>query len=203
MNGAAPFSINDTFTDSAGHVLRIDRLRFLVSAPWVQDDAHKLIAEFPAVAGLVDAAQPGDRTIAVGPLPAGHLHGVAFALGLAPTASGSALLNDDPSLSWQGPEGGAIFLELCGRVDGSGDDAVGTADPTFRIVCAGATMLTYCQIDAHYDLVPGESHVTNAAVEVQRLFDGVDVLADTSVLGATPVGQRVLQNLSLAIRSMD
>ena len=205
MNDAQAFTLDSTVTDSLGRKVRFTVARFLTSGYKLQDDAHVTVADFPGTYILADAAL-ASNSFELGEMEAGHMHSLMFDLGLDsatnhsdPTLYTEAPLND-PTMHWSwNPAAGYKFLALEGRVDANGDGTVDASDPEFVYHCAMDMLRTTVEVHAHHDLVVDETYTINVNVDMGEILSGIDVAGNLNAMGATPLNQRLMQNLALAL----
>jgi hypothetical protein len=205
VNGSTPFTLDSLVTDSLGRKLKLNVARFLTSGYLIKDDAHMTVADLTGAYVLADAAL-ATNTYTLGSMEAGHSHSLELQIGLDsavnhsdPTQYTTAPLND-ASMHWNwNPVAGYKFLALEGRVDGNGDGIVDASDPEFTYHCATDALRTPVEVHAHNDLEAGETFTVAITVNMAQLFQGVDVANNLTRMGATPVNQRLVQNLALAL----
>jgi hypothetical protein len=97
------------------------------------------------------------------------------------------------------PAAGYKFLALEGRVDANGDGLVDASDPEFVYHCAMDMLRTTVEVHAHHDLVVDETYTINVNVDMGEILSGIDVAGNLNAMGATPLNQRLMQNLALAL----
>lgn len=205
VNDTLPFTLDSTVTDSLGRKVRFSVARFLTSSYLVQDDAHLTVGDYSASYILADAAA-ANNSFELGEMEAGHSHSLMFDLGLDsatnhsdPTQYTTAPLND-PTMHWSwNPAAGYKFLALEGRVDANGDGVVDALDPEFVYHCAMDVLRTTTAVDAHHELAEGETFTIAVKVNMASLLAGVDVAGNLNAMGATPVNQRLMQNLAASL----
>jgi hypothetical protein len=205
VNDTLPFSLDSTVTDSLGRKVRFNVARFLTSGYILQDDAHLTVGDYRTSYILADAAV-ANNSFELGEMEAGHSHSLMFDLGLDsatnhsdPTLYTTAPLND-PTMHWSwNPAAGYKFLALEGRVDANGDGVVDATDPAFTYHCATDVLRTTAAVDAHNDLAEGETFTIAMTVDMATLLSGVDVAGNLTAMGATPVNQRLMQNLAASL----
>ncbi|MBK8614490.1 MAG: hypothetical protein IPN85_13635 [Flavobacteriales bacterium] len=205
VNEAQPFTLDSTVADSLGHKVRFTSVRFFTSGYAIEDDAENTVADFPANYILVDAALASNEH-ELGEMEEGHAHALALNLGLDsatnhsdPTQYTTAPLND-ATMHWSwNPAMGYKFLVLEGRVDANGDGLVDGSDPEFVYHCASDDLLTETEVEAHHDLVEGETFTVAVKVNMATMLAGIDVASNLNAMGATPVNARAMQNLAASL----
>ncbi|MBL8003427.1 MAG: hypothetical protein JNL05_15845 [Flavobacteriales bacterium] len=205
VNGTQPFTLDSTVTDSLGRKVRFSVARFLTSSYHMKDDAHTVIGDYHDRYILADAAV-ASNLYTLGTITPQHTHSLELQIGLDsavnhsdPTQYTTAPLND-ATMHWSwNPAAGYKFLALEGRVDANGDGVVDANDPEFTYHCATDGLRTPAEVHAHNDLSNGETFTVAITVDMGALLQGVDVAGNLMAMGATPVNQRLVQNLALAL----
>lgn len=200
-HGTHDYELASEYTDDLGHLYKLDRIRFLLSDLDVVDDFNNVLATYPGVQLLVDAGQPSND-FALGSLTAAHAHQIRFAMGLndplnnADPDTCTAPL-DDTTMHWgMGANEGYWFLVLEGRVDSDNSGAVDAGDATFSYKCGTDALVRNGWAIMHADLPDGGTFTIETPVDVERLMGGVDVLANSSALGDTPLNVQLMDSLS-------
>lgn len=205
VNGTQPFTLDSTVTDSLGRKVRFSVARFMTSGYRMKDDAHVVIGDYPNRYILADAAL-ASNLYDLGSITPQHTHSLELQIGLDsavnhsdPTQYTTAPLND-ATMHWSwNPAAGYKFMALEGRVDANGDGMIDVNDPEFTYHCATDALLTPAEVHAHNDLADGETFTVEIKVDMGALLQGVDVANNLVRMGATPVNQRLMQNLVLAL----
>ncbi|MCB0790680.1 MAG: hypothetical protein H6595_13335 [Flavobacteriales bacterium] len=200
LNGTAPYSLTDQLTDSAGHAVVFDQVRFYVSGIHLADDGGTEVAHFEDKVLLVDAAN-SSNTYTLGDVNSQHIHMVTFDLGLdsvtnhADPTTAEAPLND-ATMHWGwNPAAGYKFLVLEGRVDDDGDGTVDANDPTFVYHVATDALLRSDEVHVHQDLGDCSTLTMMVGVDVAQLAAVTDMLTNNDT--------HTSNNMDLAIRLMD
>jgi hypothetical protein len=204
MQGENDYTLDSLLTDSLGHKIKLNTLRFFVSGIHAEDDADVVVGEWDDAYLLVDAGNSAN-TFALGSITAAHIHQFHFSLGLDsatnhadPTVAEAPL--NDASMHWNwNPAAGYKFLVVEGRVDDDGDGVVDAGDPEIVYHCATDALLTEAHAHEHHDVVSGENYVAPVHVDLAQLFAGIDAVTTTGGMGDTPVNVRLMQNLAGSI----
>lgn len=205
MLGEHPYTLDSTVLDGNGHRVKFSQVRFFLSGAHAINDEEQVVGTFPDAYLLLDASQ-AMNDFALGEMEAGHIHEVAFDLGLDsvtnhsdPTQYTTPPLND-ATMHWSwNPDMGYKFFVLEGRVDDDGDGVVDGSDPAFTVHCAGDALRTPDHVHLHHTLVEGETFTGHGKVDLSGILTGIDVLADPDNMGVTPVTTQAMQNLATAV----
>ena len=199
--GTHSYELASEYTDHLGHLYKLDRLRFLLSDMDVVDDGSVVLATYPGLQLLVDAAQPSNN-FALGTLTAAHAHKIRFTMGLndplnqADPDTCAAPLNDT-SMHWGlGADEGFWFLVLEGRVDSDNSGTIDAADAPFTYRCGTDALVRNGWAVMHIEIPDGGTLTIETAVDVERLMGGVDVLGNASALGGAPLNVQLMDSLS-------
>lgn len=198
-HGTHDYELASEYVDHLDHLYKIDTLRFLLSGLDVIDDGSAVLATYPDVRLLVDAA--GTNDFALGSLTAAHGHQIRFTLGLSPALNDSdpttapAPLNDQTMHWGMGADEGYWFLVVKGRVDSNGDQLIDGNDNTFNYRCGTDALARAGWALMHAEIPDGGTFTVETAVDVERLLNGVDVLSNTSAIGDTPLNVQLMDSL--------
>lgn len=203
LNGAAPYTINTTVQDGAGHNVRFSALKFYASDFHLSDDSGAEVAAFSNKVVLVDASTTNVLTL--GDM-SGHVHEAHMSLGLNSTLNhadptlAAAPLND-PTMHWSwNPAAGYIFLNMEGHVDGNNDgDFDDVEDLPITYHCATDALLREAHVHIHADVSAGATVTMQARVDVAQLISGLDFLAMPDAMGGTPANITAMDSLVTAI----
>lgn len=199
--GTHSYELASEYTDHLGHLYKIDRLRFLLSDLYVIDDGSNVLATYPGLQLMVDAAQP-TNDFALGTLTAAHAHQIRFAMGLndplnhADPDTCAAPLNDTTMHWGMGANEGFWFLTVEGRVDSDNSGAIDANDAPFTYRCGTDALVRNGWAIMHIEIPDGGTLTIEAPVDVERLMDGVDVLGNAAALGDTPLNVQLMDSLS-------
>lgn len=198
--GTHDYELASEYVDAQGHLYKLDRIRFLLSDLNVVNDEMEVLATYPMQL-LVDAAQPLND-FALGSLTASHAHKINFAMGLqaplnqADPDTCAAPLND-PDMHWGlGPNEGFWFLVLEGRWDSDNSGVVDATDAPFSYRCGTAALLRTGWAIMHTEIPDGGTLTITAPVDVERLMGGVDVAANATAHGDTPLNVQLMDSLN-------
>ena len=198
--GTHDYELASEYVDEQGHLYKLDQVRFLLSDLNVVNDEMEVLATYP-VQLLVDAAQPLND-FALGSLTASHAHKINFAMGLpaplnqADPDTCAAQLND-PDMHWGlGPNEGFWFLVLEGRWDSDNSGVVDATDAPFSYRCGTAALLRTGWAFMHTEIPDGGTLTITAPVDVERLMGGVDVAANATAHGDTPLNVQLMDSLN-------
>lgn len=200
MYGTHDYELASEYTDDFGNVYKLDKIRFLLSDLDVIDDLSLVLADYPSVRLLVDASQAND--FALGSLTASHAHQTRFTMGLDPQlnnsdpATSAAPLND-ATMHWgMGADEGYWFLVMEGRVDSDGNGTVDATDAPFTYRCGTDALARSGWAMMHTEIPDGGTMTVETPVDVERLMGGVDVMANASAIGDTPLNIQLMDSLS-------
>lgn len=201
MYGSHDYDLGSEYTDAAGRLYRLDAMRFLLSGLDAIDDGSNVLASYPGVNLLVDAAQASNE-FAIGPLTAVHGHQCRFNIGLdqalndSDPATSTAPL-DDPDMHWgMGGDEGYWFLVLEGVVDSDNSGSLDGSDETFSYRCGTDALLRSGWATMHADLPDGGAFIVEVPVDVERLMAPVDIMAGTEALGGTALNVQLMDSLA-------
>lgn len=208
MNGAAPFDMNASYVDGAGHQVRFSSIKFYVSDIHLEDMGGTTVGEFHDTYLLVDAAAASNE-FTLGSVPAGHVHMAHFALGLDsavnhadPTLASYPLNVPDMHWSWN-PSAGYKFLLIEGKVDGNGDgDFDDMEDVNVTYHCATDPMYREDAVMAMLDVTAGGTVTISAKVDVGSLLAGLDLLANPVAMGGGTNNAAAMDGLVSAVAPM-
>ncbi len=197
--GGHGYELASIYTDTMGHVFRLDTFSFIVSAIRAENDSEELITSFEGVQLVANAANPSNDFL-LGAFTADHLHQLRIDLGLRSEENQVAPAIESPlaDLYTGTTTEGYYFLIISGQVDGDGDEELGPADPHFRFRCSGASMLRSNTIPVHEDLVQGGTINATLSVDLELLLAGIDLLATPSSDGSGPINARLMDQLVVA-----
>ncbi|MCB0763955.1 MAG: MbnP family protein [Flavobacteriales bacterium] len=207
MNGTAPFDMNASYQDGAGHAFRFSGLKFYVSDIHLTDDGGATVGEFHDTYLLVDAGGTNDFTL--GAISAAHIHEAHFALGLEsavnhadPLAAEYPLNVPDMHWSWN-PTAGYKFLLIEGKVDGNSDgDYDDAEDLDVQYHCATDAMFRETHEHIHADADAGTTVTLQAKVDVGVIISGLDLLANPTAHGGGANNALAMDSLVTAIDEM-
>lgn len=205
MNGSAPYDINTTVQDGAGHNVRFSDLKFYTSDFHLTDDADVEVAEFHEVVLLADASATTNE-FTLGTMSPAHVHEAHISLGLDAT-----LNHADPTLaeyplnvpgmhwSWN-PAAGYKFLLMEGHVDGNNDgDFEDAEDVAITYHCATDALLRESHVHIHADVTAGSTVTMAAGVDVAKIISGLDFLTTPMAMGGEPANITAMDSLAVAI----
>lgn len=207
MNGSSAFNMNDAVMDGAGHNVQFSLLKFYMSDFHLVDDADNTVGEFHESVILLDASTTNEFTL--GSMSPGHVHEAHVALGLDSATNHADPLTADYPLnvagmhwSWN-PSLGYKFLAMEGHVDGNGDgDFVDAEDVAFTYHCATDALLRETEFHVHQDVTVGNTMTMNATVDVAKIISGLDMLLNSTAMGATPANVTAMDSLAVSIDGM-
>ncbi|MBL0037170.1 MAG: hypothetical protein IPP26_15775 [Flavobacteriales bacterium] len=199
--GTHDYELTSEYTDSLGHLYSLDRVRFLLSDLHVVDDELNVLATYPNVQLLVDAAQPAND-FALGSLTASHAHQIRFTMGLndplnhADPATSPAPLND-PDMHW-GPaaDQGFWFVVLEGHWDSDNSGLVDSTDAPFTYRCGTDDLIRTGWAIMHLEIPDGGTLTIETTLDMERLMGGVDVAGTDSAWGANALNVQLMDSLS-------
>ncbi len=198
MNGTDTFHLGDLLHDGAGRMIRFDTVRFFISGMHLHDDAAVVIAHYPTLYELLDAAEPNAQ-FDLGDLQAQHVHAFAFDVGVDSVANHADPTTAAPPLNdlamHVDQSTGYRFIVLAGHVDSNDNGVIDSADATFHYVIDTDALLDEDEVHVHHDLAEGEQFVIQAWADMSVVLSGVDVMN-------TPTTMTV-DNLPLAIQIRD
>ena len=205
MNGSAPYDINTTIQDGAGHDVRLSDLKFYASDFHLMDDADVEVAEYHDVVLLADASATTNE-FTLGTISPAHVHEAHISLGLS-----TELNHADPTLaeyplnvagmhwSWN-PSAGYKFLLIEGHVDGNSDgDFEDSEDLAITYHCATDALLREAHVHIHADVAAGSTVTMAAKVDVAKIISGLDFLTTPMAMGGEPANITAMDSLAVAI----
>lgn len=186
INGAVPFRMDSSFTDSYGNRLRITRLKFLLGEWHALDDEDVLVADLSGPVVLVDGGEPVQEHH-LGRMADGHIHTLEFRAGPVDTNSLVPEMIID---------GQAVHLVLQGYVDSNADGAFTEGvDVAFDYRASGADAARDRHIHVHADMVGGVPVTLALQLDVRFLLIGVDPMMQATSSGNDTLAQRIMDNL--------
>ena len=200
LNGTDTFHLGDLLHDGAGRVIRFDTVRFFISGLHLHNDGGVVIAHYPTMYELFDAAQPNTQ-FDLGELQAQHVHAFAFDVGVDSAANhadpltAAAPLND---LSMHVDMAtGYKFAVLTGHVDSNDNGVIDSGDVTFHYVIDTDALLAEDEIHVHHDLAVGEQYIIEGWADMSVVLSGVDVMAHptTTTLDNMPLATQIRDSL--------
>lgn len=178
--GSTPFSLDSLYHDDMGHVVRFDEIRFYCGNPVFLGEFGDTLYTFPDNHHLVSAAD-GATIRTIGEVDA-HLHTLDLTLGLD-----SATNHTDPSISpeplndfllWWGWATGRVFLRVLGKVDSNGDGSINGLDNDISYDVGRDQLLRHRLSTIETDANVGGTVIIDLNMDVQRLIQGIDMVAD-------------------------
>lgn len=199
--GGSAFDPSVGFTDAAGTLVELRRLKFYMSQPVFTGDAGDTVASFPQKYLLFDLAQPG-VVQNIGEVDA-HLERMHIALGIDSVTNHSDPLTMAPPLNatfmWWGWATGHLFLLMEGKYDSTGDGVVDNADGEFTFHCGMDTMYTPTQFVVDTDADMGGNVILPFTLRIDSLFSQLDVAADPSIMVVHPTTLALMQRLKAGL----
>ena len=201
LHGTHAYQIGSEYNDATGRLYRLDALRFLLSDLDAIDDESTVLADYPDVNLLVDAAQASNE-FAIGSLTAVHGHQCRFNIGLGPALndtdpSTAAPPLNDAGMHWgMGPDEGYWFLVMEGVVDSDNSGTLDATDATFSYRCGTDALLRSGWAMMHQDLPEGGDFIVEVPVDIERLVAPLDIAADTEALGAEALNIQLMDSLA-------
>ncbi|MBL7962493.1 MAG: hypothetical protein JNM31_01495 [Flavobacteriales bacterium] len=206
-NGTAPYTLTTLLTDSAGHKVRFDKVRFYLSAIHLEDDNHVTVAEYHEKVFLVDAAN-SSNTFTLGTMAPGHVHMTEMHLGLDSATNhqdpmlATAPLND-ATMHWGwNPAAGYKFVVLEGRVDSNVDGLVDSTDQLVEYHLATDALFMMAEAHTHADVEAGNTYTLQVTVDIGAVAGARDLLAKPmchSMGMDMPFAMSLMQAMVLAI----
>lgn len=203
VNGTSAFDPNVTFDDGQGNAVRITKLKFYSHDMHLTDDDDNTVAEFHDDIMLVDALNATNE-FELGTMTPGHVHNVAFELGLDSASSygypdqmtAPAPLDDnDMTWSWN-TAAGRMFVKFEGFVDANGNNTMDMGE-MFQYHSIGAAMMPmHAHMHIHGDVAAGSTFNIALKVDVLALVNGLNLSGMFHDDGAE--NQQLLQNLMVA-----
>ncbi|HEY0976049.1 MAG TPA: MbnP family protein [Flavobacteriales bacterium] len=200
-HGTHGYELASEYEDAAGHLYKLDRIRFLLSGLHVVDDYNNLLADYPDLRILVDA-EAASNDFALGTLTASHAHQIRFHLGLPPglnhadPATASAPL-DNTAMHWgMAPDEGYWFLVMEGRVDSNGSGSIDEGDAPFSYKCGTDALIRTGWALMHVEIPDGGTLRIEVPVDVERLMGNVDVTDPATAWGAGALNVQLMDSLS-------
>lgn len=178
--GADPFSLDSIYHDDLGHLVRFDEIRFHAGAPVFLGEFGDTLYTFPDNQHLI-SAEDGVTIRTIGEVDA-HLHTMVLTLGLD-----SAANHTDPSVSpeplndfllWWGWATGRVFLRVVGKVDSNGDGTIDALDNDITYDVGRDQLLRRRELLIEADADVGGNVIVDLGMDVQRLIQGIDMVAD-------------------------
>jgi len=200
MNGTDTFHLGDLLHDGAGRVIRFDTVRFFISGIHLHNDADVIIAQYPAIYELFDAAQPNAQ-FDLGDLQAQHVHSFAFDVGINEEANHQDPATAAPPLNnlsmHVDQTTGYKFAVLTGHVDSNNDGMIDAGDATFHYVIATDALLDEDEVHVHHDLGEGEQYIIEAWADMSVVLSGVNVMSHptTTSLDDLPLATQIRDSL--------
>lgn len=199
--GTHDYEIGSEYTDAAGRIYRLDTVRFLLSNLHVIDDELNVLANYPDVNLLVDAASPAND-FALGVLTAAHAHQIRFNIGLDPAlnntdpGTAAAPLND-PAMYWgSGADEGYWFLVLEGVVDSDNNGVLESTDSSFSYRCGTDALMRSGWARMHTALPDGGSFTIETDVDVEQLMAPLDIAATLEATGGNALNVQLMDSLT-------
>lgn len=198
--GMERFSLDRSYHDGAGNLVRFTDLRFYLSGIHAYDDDGAMVADMQRSVVLVKGSEPVLRAN-LGAMPDGHIHELHFSAGVidGQGLQGVGLGNDplaDPAM--QGPNG-RLHLLVEGYVDRDADGVYTPGhDLQFRFAPTGPVHLRDRHIHLHADMVDGGGVLLGLQLDVRLLLLGMD-LSNLPMEGADHLHATLMNNLVAGI----
>jgi hypothetical protein len=204
-HNGTPLVLDSSYSDGAGNMIRIDKLKFFISDIELIDADHQEIIGFEDTYLLIDAATPNSE-FDLGTVPAGHVHQVHVMIGLAPSMNHTdpmyapAPLNST-DMHWRDdPPAQFKFLNLEGHVDGNADgDLDDLEDVRFTRYCATDALVRETLFHTSVDIAEGDDATIEVGVDLGALLQGVDLRTTPVAVGGGPANSTLMNNMILAI----
>ena len=197
------YAFSDLLHDEAGHLVKLDRARFIVSNIRTLNDAGGTIRAFPGVVLSVDRALGSTSTFDLGLAQVGNYPRIAFDIGLD-DASNAMQPSDftQPPLSdqtlYQSAALGYKFAELTGYWDSDGNFSAAPPDEAVTYICATASMRRSKDIYINHGHQDGTS-VIGLKVSMTDILNGINCDNTPSAIGGSSVNAQLMSNLQAAV----
>jgi hypothetical protein len=189
------------FTDSAGTLIKIDKVLFYMAQPYFKNDADQIVAEFDSRYLLIDLDE-GSVIRTIGQLD-GHLHTMHFGLGVDSATNHLDITTQPEPLNdyemWWDWATGHRFLLISGRYDSDDDGQIEGTDWTFSYECGFDTLYTEAEVHVHTDADMGGDVILPLELNIDSLMAGMDVAVQPNVHIVNPISIRLMRNLRTAI----
>lgn len=192
-------------TDGAGRKLKVEFLKFYMSAPSFTNDEGGSVAAFPNKY-LLWSMQANEAISNVGEVD-GHLHELHVALGIdSATNHGDPVLLQEPLIDpnmWWGWAPGHKFLIMEGRYDSNNDQVVDQSDDNFVYHCGMDTMYTPMTVHVHTDADMGGNTIIPLQLAVDSLFSGFSIADHPNEMQVHPITLAFMQRLKNGISRIE
>lgn len=202
--GSVTYQLSDLLYDENNRYVELDKVRLIFSNFRQLDDNNNVVTTFPGVIVVADVDDGvSGSSHYLGKAPEGQFRKLAFDIGLDPTTNAMAPSQfsgpplSDPTLFVNSTQGHR-FVTLEGLVDSNGDLFLNGNDESVTYQAVTDAALRHVEFFAN-TYAAGSVSTIQVPIQMSNIFNGIDLAATPTSIGAGAPIVQLLSNVQAAI----